>query len=89
MARLPNGVFIAFPGDDDQTPTIKAQIMCEETMEATQGAMLTHTASYLLKLQARYALIPKWKVITRHNAWTELRGAIKLANHIADVELMA
>lgn len=80
--------YMMVPMDDDAQPTTKAQIMCEETMEATQGAMLTHTASYLLKLQARYALIPKWKVIARHKAHTELRGAIKLANHIADVELI-
>lgn len=81
--------FVMVPIDDDaRTSTTQAQIMCEETMEATQGAMLAHTASYLLKAQASYALIPKWKVITRHNAWTELRGAIKLANHIADIELM-
>ncbi len=80
--------YMMVPMDDDAQPTTKAQIMCEETMEATQGAMLTHTASYLLKMQARYALIPKWKVIARHKAHTELRGAIKLANHIADVELM-
>lgn len=72
---------------DDVQPTTKAQIMCEETMEATQGAMLTHTAHYLLKAQAHYALIPRWRLIARHKAWTEMRGAIKLANHIADIEL--
>lgn len=81
--------YMMVPMDDDANPvTTQAQIMCEETMEATQGAMLTHTASYLLKMQARYALIPKWKVIARHNTWAEIRGAIKLANHLADVELM-
>lgn len=80
--------YMMVPMDDDAQPTTKAQIMCEETMEATQGAMLTHTASYLLKMQARYALIPRWRLIARHKAHTELRGAIKLANHIADIELM-
>lgn len=82
--------YMMVPMDDDasHTPTTQAQIMCEETMEATQGAMLTHTASYILKLQARYALIPRWRLIARHKAHTELRGAIKLANHLCNVELM-
>ena len=80
--------YMMVPMDDDQTPTTQARIMCEETMEATQGAMLTHTASYILKLQARYALIPRWRLIARHKAHTELRGAIKLANHLCNVELM-
>lgn len=81
--------YMMVPMDDDANPvTTQAQIMCEETMEATQGAMLTHTASYILKLQARYALIPRWRLIARHKAHTELRGAIKLANHLCNVELM-
>lgn len=85
---MPRYMMIAMDDDPNHAPKIEARIMCEETMEATQGAMLTHTAHYLLKAQAHYALIPRWRLIARHKAWTEIRGAIKLANHIADVELM-
>lgn len=82
--------YMMVPMDDDasHTPTTQAQIMCEETMEATQGAMLTHTASYILKAKVAYELMPRWRLIARHKAHTELRGAIKLANHLCNVELM-
>ena len=82
--------YILVPVDDTATltPTTHAQIMCEETMEATQGAMLTHTASYILKAKVAYELMPRWRLIARPKAHTELRGAIKLANHLCNVELM-
>ena len=73
--------------DDPSGPSIRAQVMCEETMQATQGAILTHAAYFLIKAQAAYSAVPKWKFITRHNMWTEIRGAIKLANHMAEQEI--
>lgn len=73
--------------DDPSGPSIQAQVMCEETMSATQGAMLTHAAYFLIKARGEYALIPKWRFWTRHNKWTEIRGAIKLANYMSEQEI--
>jgi hypothetical protein len=83
---MPRYMMIAM--DADHTPTIQARIMCEETMEATQGAMLTHTAHHVLKTKAAYELIPRWKIITRYLARVEARGMLKLANYMAEVELI-
>lgn len=78
--------YMLTPVTDDE-PTTKARILCEETMKATHGAVLTHAAYFLIKAQGEYALIPKWKFITRHNKWTEIRGAIKMANYMAEQEI--
>ena len=86
---MPRYMMIAMDDDPNHAPKIEARIMCEETMEATQGAMLTHTAHHVLKAKAAYELIPRWKIITRYLARVEARGMLKLANHLCNVELMS
>ena len=61
--------------------------LCEHTIDTAQGFYLTLCARYLLKAQAEYEHIPRWKFITKMREYYTMRGAIEMANYLSEAEM--
>lgn len=74
--------FAVFPFTPER-PQPNAQILCEETLEATTELTIRLVAKHLAKCVHTYNHTPKWRFVSRIVQGQRLKGAIALANYLS------